>query len=190
MSSHISFDLSGKTAIVTGASRGIGQAIALGLAGAGADVAMLSSLSEGLSVTLLEAASAELPIAATDVGGNREIVIHNETGLLSERGDARGLADNLIAMLGDGDETCVGDAALRRARPIAGDEEPEVVGEIDPADQIAAQIVASHRDTDRVGRRDRRQRLILLADTQTVSFRYAKIVSYVEIYSDPRLRVK
>jgi len=71
--------------------------------GAGADVAMLSSLSEGLSVTLLEAASAELPIAATDVGGNREIVIHNETGLLSERGDARGLADNLIALLGDGD---------------------------------------------------------------------------------------
>jgi 2-deoxy-D-gluconate 3-dehydrogenase len=37
----VSFDLSGKTAIVTGANTGLGQAIATALAGAGADVALV-----------------------------------------------------------------------------------------------------------------------------------------------------
>ena len=44
----ISFDLSGKTAIVTGANTGLGQAISVALAGAGADVALVgrSSMAE------------------------------------------------------------------------------------------------------------------------------------------------
>lgn len=44
----ISFDLSGKTAIVTGANTGLGQAIAVALAGAGANIALVgrSSMAE------------------------------------------------------------------------------------------------------------------------------------------------
>lgn len=45
------FDLSGRLALVTGASRGIGQALALGLARAGADVSLTSRDEAGLAET-------------------------------------------------------------------------------------------------------------------------------------------
>lgn len=45
------FDLSGRRALVTGASRGIGQAIAVALAQAGADIAITARTIEALSET-------------------------------------------------------------------------------------------------------------------------------------------
>jgi NAD(P)-dependent dehydrogenase (short-subunit alcohol dehydrogenase family) len=45
------FDLTGRTAFVTGASRGIGQVIAVALAQAGADVALAARSEEGLNQT-------------------------------------------------------------------------------------------------------------------------------------------
>ena len=68
-----------------------------------ADVFLLSSLSEGISVTLLEAMATRLPICATDVGGNPEVVEHLANGLLSPRGDEHALADNLHRLLTDPD---------------------------------------------------------------------------------------
>ncbi len=46
------------------------------------DIFLVTSDSEGLSISLLEAMSAGLCCAATDVGGNAELVQNNETGIL------------------------------------------------------------------------------------------------------------
>ena len=46
------------------------------------DVYVNSSISEGISLTILEAMAARLPVVATKVGGTPEIIQHNVTGLL------------------------------------------------------------------------------------------------------------
>ena len=51
------FDLTGKKAFVTGASRGIGRVIAVALAAAGADVAIAARSQEGLASTAREVAA-------------------------------------------------------------------------------------------------------------------------------------
>ncbi|HRP06992.1 MAG TPA: glycosyltransferase [Gemmatimonadales bacterium] len=68
---------------------------------ADADVFVLSSLSEGVSITLLEAMAAGLPAIATDVGGNREVVVSGETGLLVPPGNPELLAAAMIELLRD-----------------------------------------------------------------------------------------
>ena len=49
----VSFDLAGKAALVTGANTGIGQAIAVALAGAGADVALAGRSEPGETLALI-----------------------------------------------------------------------------------------------------------------------------------------
>ncbi|MCS7049472.1 MAG: glycosyltransferase, partial [Verrucomicrobiae bacterium] len=66
-----------------------------------ADVFALSSLSEGLSMALIEAAACGLPIVATDVGGNREIVQPPHAGRLVPPQDPRALATALDEILSD-----------------------------------------------------------------------------------------
>jgi 2-deoxy-D-gluconate 3-dehydrogenase len=51
------FDLTGKNALVTGASRGIGRSIAVALAGAGADVALVARSERGLAETAADIAA-------------------------------------------------------------------------------------------------------------------------------------
>lgn len=68
---------------------------------AGADIFVLSSLSEGVALTLLEAMASSLPVVATNVGGNREVVVPGETGLLVPARDPRALADGMLQLLAD-----------------------------------------------------------------------------------------
>ena len=65
------------------------------------DVFACSSTTEGYSIALLEAAASALPVAATDVGGNREIVQAGQTGLLAPHGTEAELTDALVLLLSD-----------------------------------------------------------------------------------------
>lgn len=57
-----------------------------------------SSLTEGISLTLLEAMAVGLPVVATSVGGNPEIVLPNKTGYLVPPQDSASLAAAMITM--------------------------------------------------------------------------------------------
>ncbi|MEM1212012.1 MAG: glycosyltransferase [Planctomycetota bacterium] len=81
----------------------------------GADAAVLSSKSEGMSVTILEAMAAGVPVVATDVGGNRELIEHGRTGLLTPPGDHEALGAALAAVLKD-QKTGAGFASAAKAR--------------------------------------------------------------------------
>ena len=65
----------------------------------GASFFVLASTSEGVSLTLLEAMAAGLPVVATRVGGNPEVVAHGETGVLVPPGAPEALADAMVWML-------------------------------------------------------------------------------------------
>jgi glycosyltransferase involved in cell wall biosynthesis len=61
------------------------------------DVYVNCSTYEGVSLTILEAMASVLPVVATPVGGNPEVVVDQETGVLVE-GRPRLLADAIAAL--------------------------------------------------------------------------------------------
>lgn len=65
------------------------------------DVSALTSFSEGLSITLLESMRCGIPVVATCVGGNPEVVVDGVTGYLVPSGDISAFASRTIKLLLD-----------------------------------------------------------------------------------------
>jgi glycosyltransferase involved in cell wall biosynthesis len=76
------------------------------------DIFVLPSLSEALSNSLMEAMACGCAVVASKVGGNPELVLDGETGLLFEKADAAGLAARLRLLIED--------EGLRRRLACAG----------------------------------------------------------------------
>ena len=71
---------------------------------AAADVYAMPSLYEPFGLVYLEAMAMELPVVALNSGGTPEVVVHGETGLLSDPGDLDALTAHLVRLLDDPDE--------------------------------------------------------------------------------------
>jgi sugar transferase (PEP-CTERM/EpsH1 system associated) len=79
------------------------------------DVYVLPSLTEGISNSLLEAMATGLPVIATETGGNPEVVVDGESGILFPVGDSCRLAMHLMRLHDcPAERTRLGDAALYR----------------------------------------------------------------------------
>lgn len=66
-----------------------------------ADIFVLTSLSEGMPSVILEAMGCALPIVASDVGGNNELVHEGENGYLIMGDDIEKLAQDLARLIND-----------------------------------------------------------------------------------------
>lgn len=76
------------------------------------DVLLLTSISEGIPLTVIEAMAARRPVVATNVGGVGEIVEDGTTGLLAPPGDDGKLAEQVLHLADD--------AVLREQMGAAG----------------------------------------------------------------------
>jgi glycosyltransferase involved in cell wall biosynthesis len=81
----------------------------------GADVFLLTSTSEGIPLTLIEAMATGLPVVSTAVGGTGEVVTEGVTGYLCPSRDDAALSQAVLRLASDGE--------LRRRMGEAGREQ-------------------------------------------------------------------
>ncbi|WP_440997097.1 TIGR03088 family PEP-CTERM/XrtA system glycosyltransferase [Arhodomonas sp. SL1] len=117
----------------------------------GFDTFVLPSRAEGVSNTLLEAMASGLPVVATAVGGNPELIREGETGCCVAEGDERAMA-GAIARL-------VADPACARLWGAAGRRRVEarfsLVAMVDAYDALYRRLLTQHSGAARNARVDR-----------------------------------
>ena len=79
---------------------------------AASDVGVLASLEEGFPTAVMEGMAAGLPMVVTDVGGNRELVIDNKTGIVVPAQSPKKIASAQLNLAND--------AGLRKAMGLEG----------------------------------------------------------------------
>jgi glycosyltransferase involved in cell wall biosynthesis len=116
---------------------------------AAADVVYLPSRWEGLPLTLIEAACMGVPAVATDVKGNREVILDGTTGLLFPVGDTSAAARSVAEILSSPEQT----SALGRAASERGRSHYDVRQTSDAVLQIYEELLAPRgpREEDQVG---------------------------------------
>jgi glycosyltransferase involved in cell wall biosynthesis len=68
-----------------------------------ADVFLITSKTEGLGTSIIDAFACKVPVVATAAGGIPELIIDHKTGLLNNIGDVSSLTDSVIKLLDDQD---------------------------------------------------------------------------------------
>ncbi len=99
------FDLSGKTALVTGGSKGLGKAMARGFAEAGADTVIVSRHED------------ELAAAAAEIGEGLETRVETIVTDMTDRGATEALASEALSRMGEID-ILVNNAGSNIPQPI------------------------------------------------------------------------
>jgi len=66
-----------------------------------ADMALITSATEGLAAAYLEAMATSLPLLASDIAGAREVIEDGKTGFLFPVGDAAAIADLIVKLAVD-----------------------------------------------------------------------------------------
>ena len=70
---------------------------------ANADIYVSTSCSEGMPVSILEAMAWQMPVIASDIPGNRSVVIQNKTGFLYELDNTEELVNTITTVIQDHD---------------------------------------------------------------------------------------
>src|SRR5690606_3426336 len=67
------------------------------------DILLMTSITEGLPLTIYEAFASHVPITSTKAGGIPEVIVDGENGFLTEIGDVQTLAEKCLLLVNNKD---------------------------------------------------------------------------------------